>query len=93
MSVHKKLTELEKKFAELLVETIGILPPREAVEKLMFAGLIDIRACERQAIYNEVRRAEKSGVPRCEALEKIAGEFCCSYEKARNAFYNRIRAE
>ena len=87
------MTTLEKKFAELLVETIGTLPPRQAIEKLILAGLIDIRACERQAIYNEVRRAEKSGLHRCEALEKIAGEFCCSYEKARNAFYRQLRAE
>lgn len=85
--------KLDKRFAELVIDTIGNLPPREAVEKLMFAGLIDIRACERRAIYNEVRRAEKGGIRRCEALEKIAEEFCCSYEKARNAFYTQLRAE
>lgn len=63
MSMNNKLTTLEKRFAELLLDTIGDLPPREAIEKLMFAGLIDIRACERQAICNEVRRAEKRESP------------------------------
>lgn len=84
-------TKLEKRFADVLIETIGDLPPHEAIEKLMSAQLVDIRACERQAIYNEVRRAERAGIHRCEALEKVAEEFCCSYEKARNAFYKQLR--
>ena len=43
--------QIENRFAEVLLDTIGNLPPREAIEKLMTAGLVDIRACERQAIY------------------------------------------
>ena len=35
----------------------------------------------------EGQRLEREGVPRCEALEAAAGKYCCSYEKARNAFY------
>ena len=54
--------QIENRFAEVLLDTIGNLPPREAIEKLMTAGLVDIRACERQAIYNEVRRAERAGI-------------------------------
>jgi hypothetical protein len=30
-------------------------------------------------------------VPRCEALEAAAGKYCCSYEKARNAFYTNYK--
>ncbi len=84
--------QIENRFAEVLLDTIGNLPPREAIEKLMTAGLVDIRACERQAIYNDVRRAERAGIHRCEALEQTAEQFCCSYEKARNAFYKQLRA-
>lgn len=87
------MTKLEKRFAEVLLDCIGNLPPREAIEKLMSAQLVDLRACERQAIYNEVRRAERAGIRRCEALEKTAEEFCCSYEKARNAFYKQLRVD
>lgn len=90
MSINKQ--RIENRFADLLLETIGNLPPRKAVEKLMQAGLIDLRACERRAIYHAVRRAERAGTPRCEAFETIAEEFCCSYEKARNAFYKELRA-
>lgn len=86
------MSKLDHRFADLLLETIGNLPPREAVGKLMQAGLIDLRACERRAIYHAVRRAERAGTPRCEAFETIAEEFCCSYEKARNAFYKELRA-
>lgn len=85
------MTRLETRCAEVLLAAVGDAAPREAVEKLLSAGLIDLRACERQAIYTAVRQAERAGIPRCEALEKIAEEFCCSYEKARNAFYRVLR--
>ncbi len=86
------MTTLERKFADVLCAAVGQLPPREAVGKLMDAGLIDIAACERQAIYEAVRRAESDGMRRCEALEAVAVEFCCSYEKARNAFYKQLKS-
>ena len=35
--------------------------------------------------------AKGEGVPRCEALEAAAGKYCCSYEKARNAFYTNYK--
>ena len=85
------MTKLEKQFAEVLLSAVGDASPREAVEKLLAAGLIDLRACERNAIYRAVCEAEQAGIPRCEAFEKIAGVFCCSYEKVRNAFYRTLR--
>lgn len=85
------MTRLETRYAEVLLAAVGDADPRRAVENLLSAGLIDLRACERRAIYAAVRRAEAEGIPRCEAFEKIAGEFCCSYEKARNAFYQTLR--
>ena len=30
---------------------------------------------------DEVARLQREGIPRCEALEIVAGKFCCSYEK------------
>ena len=87
-----KMTTLEQRFADVLCSAVGQLPPREAVEKLMNAGFIDIVACERQAIYEAVQRAERDGMRRCEALEAVAVEFCCSYEKARNAFYKQLKS-
>lgn len=54
--------------------------------------MIDRRACERQAIRDEVARLQRQGIPRCEALEVTARTFCCSYEKARNAIYNTFKS-
>ena len=61
------------------------------MRRLFEIGLISRRECERQAIRDEVRRLEREGVPRCEALEAAAGKYCCSYEKARNAFYTNYK--
>ena len=58
-----------------------------AVLALFESGMIDHRACERRAIRDEIERLERQGMPRCEAFEVVADRFCCSYEKARNAFY------
>ena len=55
------------------------------------AGAVSRRGCERLAIREEVARLEKRGMGRCEALHVAAGVFCCSYEKARNAFYNTFK--
>ena len=87
------MTKLETRLAEVLTHTAGDRPLREALVRLLEAGLIDWRACERQAIFGAVRRAEAAGIPRCEAFEKTAGEFCCSYEKVRNAFYRELRRQ
>ena len=87
------MTKLENRFADVLLEAAGDPHARTAIARLLEAGLIDLRACERRAIYQAVCLAEKAGIPRCEALEKIATEFCCSYEKARNAFYRTLRGQ
>ena len=85
------MTRLENRLAEVLLAAAGGELSRTALEALFAAGLIDLRACERNAIYRAVCEAEQAGIPRCEAFEKIAGVFCCSYEKVRNAFYRTLR--
>ena len=87
------MTRHEKRCTEVLSAAAGRKLSDALVEKLLAAGLIDLRACERRAIYEAVCAAENDGIPRCEAFEKIAREFCCSYEKARNAFYRTLRMQ
>ena len=67
------------------------LSEEEAVKRLFELGAVSRRGCERLAIREEVARLEKRGMGRCEALHVAAGVFCCSYEKARNAFYNTFK--
>lgn len=85
------MTRLDEKLAEVLIREVRGLPLRQALLKLLDCGFIDARACERQAIRDEVERLQRQGMPRCEAFEVAATTFCCSYEKARNAFYNHSK--
>ena len=85
------MTRLDERLAEMLLREVRGLTARQAVLKLLDGGFIDRRACERQAIRDEVQLLQQLGIPRCEALEVAASEFCCSYEKARNAIYNHSK--
>lgn len=82
------MTRLDEQLCEGLLRQVRGLTPRQAVIALFESGLIDRRACERRAIRDEIERLERRGMPRCEAFVVAADRFCCSYEKARNAFYN-----
>ena len=85
------MTRHEKRCTEVLSAAAGRKLSDALVEKLLAAGLIDLRACERIAIFRAVCSAEKAGIPRCEAFEQTARDFCCSYEKARNVYYRMLR--
>ena len=82
------MTRLDEQLTEVLLREVRGMTPRQAVLTLLERGFIDLRACERQAIRQEIEQLQRQGIPRCEAFEVAAGKFCCSYEKARNAFYN-----
>ncbi len=82
------MTRLDERLAEVLLRQVRGMTPRQAVRVLLEEGMIDRRACERLAIREEIQQLQKQGIPRCEAFEVVAEKFCCSYEKARNAFYN-----
>ena len=58
-------------------------------EGLLEAGVIDRCGAERQAIRDRVEECVRGGMKRCEAMEGVAVEYCCSYEKVRNAVYAR----
>lgn len=85
------MTRHDEMLAETALREVKGLTTAEAVQRLFELGLISRRNCERQAIRNEVRRLEREGVSRCGALEAAAGKYCCSYEKARSAFYTNYK--
>ena len=85
------MTRHDELLAEAVLREVRGLTTRQAVLRLFELGLISRRGCERRAIRDEVQRLEREGVPRCEALEAAAGKYCCSYEKARNAFYTNYK--
>lgn len=59
----------------------------ETVARLFDAGWIDRRSCEARAIRCEMERLGRRGIPRCEAMEITAREFCCSYGKVSGIVY------
>ena len=73
------MTRHEERLAGILRRAIAGLSEEEAVKRLFELGAVSRRGCERLAIREE------------EALHVAAGVFCCSYEKARNAFYNTFK--
>ena len=75
------MTRHDEMLAETALREVRGLGTAEAVRRLFEMGLISRRECERQAIRDEVARLQREGIPRCEALEIVAGKFCCSYEK------------
>lgn len=85
------MTRIDERLAEMLLRDVRGLTPRQCIKRLLESGLIDRRACERQAIRDEVARLQQQGIPRCEALEVAAQTFCCSYGKARNAVYDTFK--
>lgn len=85
------MTRHERLLARTLLDEIRGATPEEAVERLLAAGLADLRACERRAIHDEVERLGQEGTPRCEALYAAAEKFSCSYEKARRYYYEQIK--
>lgn len=70
---------------ELLQRRYGVKPT--LAEQLLKEGVIDHCSVERMAIRDRVESCTRRGMKRCEAMEGVAVEFCCSYEKVRNAVY------
>lgn len=83
------MTRLDELLEAVALREIHGLPVRQALRKLFETGLIDRRRCERLAMRREVEQLQQQGIPRCEAFEVTARKYCCSYEKARNAFYDK----
>lgn len=83
------MTQLDELLARTAIGEVQGLSAEEAVRRLLDVGLIDRRRCERLAMRREVGELQRCGTPRCEAFEITARKYCCSYEKARNAFYDK----
>lgn len=74
-------------------QTTTVRPPRPSrrYERLIGIALdndlIDIRRCEKQAIYRYVEEHTGRFCGRCHAMALAANRFLCSYEKVRGAVY------
>lgn len=57
------------------------------LDRLLEAGLIDLRRVEESAILHDVAQRTARGEAKCRAMARTADEFCCSYEKVRGIIY------
>lgn len=85
------MTRHDEMLAQAALAEVRGLTTRQTIMRLLELGLLSRRACERQAVRGEVARLEREGVSRCEAFEAAALRLCCSYEKARNLFYEKTK--
>lgn len=61
----------------------------DTIVYLCDCGLLDRRAVEREYARTEIIRLTRSGEGRCRAMETIADDLCCSYEKVRGIIYSK----
>lgn len=62
---------------------------RRTVERLLEMGMLDRRQCLTHAMCQAVERLTRGGESKCRAMDMVAVEFCCSYEKVRNEVYKQ----
>ncbi len=60
-----------------------------ALERLWQEGLIDVLALEYRAIRRAVERRYLAGEHKTRAMDAVADQFGCSYEKVRKIVYER----
>lgn len=85
------MTRQEERFAEIIRSQIEGMDRDTAIRTLVEKRLVNAVLCERIAIYNSLTALEREGIPRCEAMTIVAENFCCSYEKVRDSFYNHLK--
>lgn len=73
-------------FVPLVIE-LRNLSADEALEMLWREGLLDVRNIEYRAIRRAVARHVRSGEHKCRAMENVANEFDCSYDKVKMVVY------
>lgn len=61
----------------------------EAIEQMWCEGFLDIKALERLYISVEVERRVRAGEGKTKAMEQLAAELACSFEKIRAAVYSK----
>ncbi|MBQ1952014.1 MAG: hypothetical protein II345_03605 [Alistipes sp.] len=84
MTAHIR-SELHTVIGEILAQG----PPEEFIGRLCEAGIIDYRAVEGLAIRRYIRNHIRQGARTSDAITWAADHFCCSYEKARNIYYQK----
>ena len=81
------MTRYEKQLC-VIIERSGACS-KAAAQRLIERGLIDLRKVEAMAMRERIIEFQRQGARRCDAMQWTAEEFCCSYEKVRQCFYQK----
>lgn len=81
--------ERRRLFTPLMIE-LRDMPSDVALEWLWSRGMIDIAALESRAIRLAVEHRYRSGERKTRAMDEVAHQFRCSYEKVRKIVYSRV---
>ena len=83
------MNDKERRMTHLLKRRLQGKTPTEVVDILWREGLLNRVEIERQYISDEVERRVRDGVGKVRAIEIVAYDIGCSYEKVRAAVYRK----
>ncbi|MBQ2728524.1 MAG: hypothetical protein IJF77_04810 [Alistipes sp.] len=83
------LNRHDRQLCDTVAAVLVGLPPKEWLGRLFEQGFIDRRAVEAQAIRQHIRALIREGARTSDAITWAAEHFCCSYEKARQIYYQK----
>jgi hypothetical protein len=86
------MTTTERKLLTTLISSIPGGNLHEAINTMWRQGLLNRVALERIYISNEVARRVRGGEAKTRAIEQIANELACSYEKVRGVVYSKTNS-
>lgn len=78
---------LDERLLHTLRREVRGMSAAQAVEFLLREELLDARRVEGLLIRREVAARTARGEGKCCAMEAVAEDFCCSYEKVRGIVY------
>lgn len=78
-----------ERMLEAIVPESGRMSGTEVLRRLVECGAVDRRSVEAAFARAEVERRVRGGEGRCRAMDEVAFELCCSYEKVRSIVYSR----
>lgn len=80
---------MSEKLIGSLIRDMQSKSSTEVLRELMREGLLNARELERRYIRREVEHRVRNGEKKMRAIEYLASEMGCSYEKARSAVYSK----
>ncbi|MBR7182754.1 MAG: hypothetical protein IKD41_02030 [Alistipes sp.] len=83
------MTKCETAVVAEVKKSLKKLSGSQVIDTLWEMGLLSKKGVERLAIERSYKRLIQSGMPKCRAMDQVAFDFACSYEKIRSIIYKK----